>query len=260
VSELRYTPTPGRTELVLDATEVPPTANQETDAVGAAMRALAEYLDGLYFPNWNGKPLASFHTIDAAPEQGDGFTAPSVAVLPPDGDSPLSNVMVTPQLTAVPNNGGWLVTSSTMTFKLLVEIIATDHDTLSGMTALVVRGLAPQSGRGGLTLRAPHYFNLTIDYVFRGYGRRKYDAEVNTHMQRLMVDADVLLADLYPVDQWPINTEIKVAPLYGPVIGIVSQADANAAILEGSPTLFRSTVRIGLPKLDPPFEPSRRRS
>lgn len=167
-----YVPPAGGSTLLLDNSSVVPvlTTNQETDALGALIRGLAEYLQTLSWDAVGGRNLR-FKAVRrewAEPEQQAKYPSAVVfsrseAVYDASGFTP--SVNPAQQLPAP--DGRFVISPSAMVVDLDIEVWGTDPQERIQLSAMLERALQPVAYRSGFQLTLPHYFGSIGTYLLK---------------------------------------------------------------------------------------------
>ena len=167
-----YVPPAGGSTLLLDNAPAVPvlTTNQETDALGALIRGLAEYLQTLSWDAVGGRNLR-FKAVRrewAEPEQQAKYPSAVVfsrseAVYDASGFTP--SVNPAQQLPAP--DGRFVISPSAMVVDLDIEVWGTDPQERIQLSAMLERALQPVAYRSGFQLTLPHYFGSIGTYLLK---------------------------------------------------------------------------------------------
>lgn len=158
----------GATKLITDPSTPPHyTANRTSDARTALTRGLAEYLMTLMLPANGGRDFYFRKVYEVWAEPEDPADYPSAAVLMQE-DAQYDSSRFTPNgMTAFrlpAPDGRYLLTSSELTAKLVVEIVATDPVERQALVSMVEDGMTPVDWMYGVRLALPHYFGQHATY------------------------------------------------------------------------------------------------
>lgn len=158
----------GNTQLITSPDTKPNfTANRTSDARTALTRGLAEYLMTLELPANGGRNFYFRKVYEVWAEPEDPADYPSAAVLILEESQYDASRLVPSGGSSVrlpaPDNR-YLLVSSELTAKLVVEIVATDPVERQALVSMVEDGFAPVDWMYGVRLALPHYFGQHATY------------------------------------------------------------------------------------------------
>lgn len=158
----------GATRLITQPDQQPVyTANRTADARTALTRGLAEYLMTLELPANGGRNFYFRKVYEVWAEPEDPADYPAAAVLMLEDAQYDASRFVPNGMSAVrlpTPDSRYLLTSSEMMVKLVVEIVATDPVERQALVSMVEDGFAPVDWMYGVRLALPHYFGQHATY------------------------------------------------------------------------------------------------
>ena len=177
--------------------EVNAKPNQETDARTAITRGLVEYLEGLEFDTFGGRPFQFQRVSDNWSVFEENALYPS-AVVWSDDIARYDSSRLTPDVLTTDIEmpfGTFMMTSCEMVLSCKISVWATDDIERSALVAMLESDMSPTEWRYGLLLVLPHYFNAIAAYELQTVQYFDTEVEATQRFKR----ADVVVEARVPV-------------------------------------------------------------